>query len=93
MLVFLVVFYIKDSSLKTVLSDLYKVAQSSFKQLKVIMSNFNNINEKYEQIGQVDYLSTGSQSYPTEALDIAPPSSLANNENLNLENFKSFTQA
>ena len=41
------------------------------------MSNSNNINEKCEQKGQVDYLPTGSQPDPTEALDVGPPSSEA----------------
>ena len=41
------------------------------------MFNYNNINEKYEQKGQVDYLPTGSQPDPTEALDVGPPTSIA----------------
>ena len=35
------------------------------------------LQEKYEQKGQVDYLPTGSQPDPTEALDVGPPTSEA----------------
>ena len=41
------------------------------------MSNYNKINEMYEQKGQVDYLPTGSQPDPTEALDVGSPTSVA----------------
>ena len=41
------------------------------------MSKINNINEKYEQKGQVDFLPTVSQPDPTEALDVGPPTSQA----------------
>ena len=44
------------------------------------MTNLDNLKEKYEQKGQVDYLPTGSQPDPTEALDVGPPTSSAHTE-------------
>ena len=37
------------------------------------MSNYNNINEKYEHKGQVDYMPTVSHPDQTEALDVGSP--------------------
>ena len=57
------------------------------------MSNYNNINEKYEQKGQVDYLPTVSHPDPTEALDVGSPTSVAHNGVLlSSENYQPFDQ-